>query len=110
MHIQARPTMLKHLSSYVVIAGAYEPPGAVKEHETCTTCQVPSQSKFIAKYFPYKESDILLFEAVYGSDLQYISIRQYIDTLIEYRIVILCSMNIEIFKCLMVLSGACLVL
>ena len=29
-------------------------------------------------------------------DLQYISIRQYIDTLIEYRIVILCSMNIEI--------------
>ena len=43
-------------------------------------------------------------------DLQYISIRQYIDTLIEYRIVILCSMNIEIFKCLMVLSGACLVL
>ena len=43
-------------------------------------------------------------------DLQYISIRQYIDTLIEYRIVILCSMNIEIFKCLLVLSGACLVL
>ena len=29
-------------------------------------------------------------------DLQYISIRQYMDTLIEYRIVILCSMNIEI--------------
>ena len=29
-------------------------------------------------------------------DLQYISIQQYIDTLIEYCIVILCSMNIEI--------------
>ena len=44
-------------------AGAYEPP---KEHETCTTCRVPSQSKFITKYCPYKESEILLFEAVYG--------------------------------------------
>ena len=29
-------------------------------------------------------------------DLQYISILQYIDTLVEYRIVIRCSMNIEI--------------
>ena len=29
-------------------------------------------------------------------DLQYISISQYIDTLVEYRIVIRCSMNIEI--------------
>ena len=29
-------------------------------------------------------------------DLQYISIWQYFDTLIEYRIVILYSMNIEI--------------
>ena len=44
--------------------GAYELP---KEHETCTTCQVPSQFKFIAKYFPYKESEILLFEAIYGT-------------------------------------------
>ena len=44
-------------------AGAYKPP---KEHETCTTCQVPSQSKFITKYCPYKESEILLFEAVHG--------------------------------------------
>ena len=35
------------------------------EHETCTICQMPSQSKFIAKYFPYKESEILLFEAVH---------------------------------------------
>ena len=42
-----------------------EPMRAAKENETCTTCQVPSQSKFIAKYFPYKESEILLFEAVY---------------------------------------------
>ena len=33
---------------------------------------------------------------IHTRDLQYISIRQYIDTLIEYRIVILCSMNIEI--------------
>ena len=30
-------------------------------------------------------------------DLQYISISQYIDTLVEYRIVIRCSMNIKIF-------------
>ena len=29
-------------------------------------------------------------------DLQYISTSQYIDTLVEYRIVIWCSMNIEI--------------
>ena len=34
-----------------------------------------------------------------GRDLQYISIWQYIDILIEYRIVILCSTNIEISKC-----------
>ena len=27
---------------------------------------MPSQSEFIAKYFPYEESEILLFEAVYG--------------------------------------------
>ena len=47
--------------------GAYELLKAAKKHETCTICQVPSQSKFIAKYFPYKESEILLFEAVYGS-------------------------------------------
>ena len=31
-------------------------------------------------------------------DLRYISIRQYIDAVIEYRIVILCSMNIEVLK------------
>ena len=47
---------------------------------------------------------------VANRDLQYISIWQYIDTLIEYRIVILCSINIEISKCLIVLSGACLML
>ena len=45
--------------------GAYAPLKATKEHETCTICQVPSQSKFIAKYFPYKQSEILLFEAIY---------------------------------------------
>ena len=33
---------------------------------------------------------------VHIRDLQYISIRQYIDTLIKYRIAILCSMNIKI--------------
>ena len=49
-----------------VRSGAYELPEAAKEYETCTTCRVPSQSKFIAKYFPYKESEILLFEAIYG--------------------------------------------
>ena len=48
----------------VVLPGAYEPPMPAKEHETCTIFQVPSQSKFIAKYFPCKESEILLFEAV----------------------------------------------
>ena len=49
------------------MSGAYKPPKAAKEHETCTICRVPSQSKFIAKYFPYKESEILLFEAVHGT-------------------------------------------
>ena len=39
-----------------VCTGAYELLKAAKEHEICTTYQVPSQSKFIAKYFPYKES------------------------------------------------------
>ena len=47
---------------------------------------------------------------MYSRDLQYISIWQYIDTLIEYRIVILCSINIEISKCLIALSGARLML
>ena len=32
---------------------------------------------------------------ILGRDLQYISIWQYIDTLIKYRIVILCSINIK---------------
>ena len=31
-------------------------------------------------------------------DLRYISIWQYIDIVIKYRIVILCSMNIEVSK------------
>ena len=39
-----------------------EPLKVLKE---CTACQVPSQSKLIAKYFPYKEGKILLFKAVY---------------------------------------------
>ena len=30
------------------------------------TYLMPSQSKFIAKYFPYKKSEILLFEDLYG--------------------------------------------
>ena len=47
--------------------GAYEPPKAAKKHETCTICQAPSQSKFIVKYFPYKETEILLLEAAYGT-------------------------------------------
>ena len=37
-------------------------------------------------------------DSAVSRDLQYISIWQYIDTLIEYRIVILCSINIEIIK------------
>ena len=39
---------------------------------------------------------IAIINVIATRDLQYISIRQYIDTLIEYHIVILCSMNIEI--------------
>ena len=54
------------INVHIHTPGAYEPLEGAKEHETCTTCRVPSQSKFIAKYFPYKESEILLFEAVYG--------------------------------------------
>ena len=50
------------------MSGAYEPLKAAKEHESCTICQVTSQSKFIAKHFHnYKESEILLFEAVHGT-------------------------------------------
>ena len=45
----------------LVIPGAYEPPKAAKEHTTYIACRVPSQSKFITKYFPYKENKILLF-------------------------------------------------
>ena len=33
-----------------------------------------------------------------SSDLRYISIWQYIDAVIEYRIMILCLMNIEVSK------------
>ena len=62
-----------------------------------------SQTQAVARASAY-------FALPSARDLQYISIWQYIDTLIEYRIVILCSINIEIFKILMVLSGACLVL
>ena len=32
----------------IIVAGAYEPPKAAKEHETYTVCRVPSQSKLIA--------------------------------------------------------------
>ena len=45
------------------------------------------------------------YKGVGGRDLQYILIQQYIDTLIEYCIVILCSMNIEIPASM---SSACL--
>ena len=33
-----------------VVAGAHEPPKVAKEHETYTSCQVPSQSKFIGHH------------------------------------------------------------
>ena len=36
------------------------------EHETCAACQVPTQSKLFADYFPHKETEISLFEAIYG--------------------------------------------
>ena len=49
-------------------------------------------------------------DSLLNRDLQYIPIWQYINTLIEYRIVILCSINIKISKGLIVLSGACLML
>ena len=38
----------------------------------------------------------MLLKFLSNRNLQYISILQYIDTLVEYRIVIRCSMNIEI--------------
>jgi len=37
-----------------------------KEHETYNTSRVPSQYKSITSQFPYKESKISLFEAIYG--------------------------------------------
>ena len=46
---------------------AYESPVAAKEHETYIICRVPSQSKSIAKYLPYKESITLLFETICGT-------------------------------------------
>ena len=42
------------------------------------------------------ECCIYMTHTIASRDLQYISISQYIDTLVEYRIVIRCSMNIEI--------------
>lgn len=43
-------------------------------------------------------------------NLQYILMHQYINTLIDYCPVILCSMNIKISKYLLVLNSACLML
>ena len=36
----------------------------LQEYEISIACRVPSQSKSIAKYLPYKESNILLIVAV----------------------------------------------
>ena len=45
----------------LVKSGVYEFP---KEDETYIPCWVLSQSKSVVKYFPYKESTFLLFEAI----------------------------------------------
>ena len=55
----------------------------------CNTCILRNGSGMI---------DSSLKGAMRCRDLRYISIWQYIDTVIEYRIVILCSMNIEVSK------------
>jgi len=34
--------------------------------KACAACQIPSQSKFFADWFPYKENKISLFEAICG--------------------------------------------
>ena len=69
---------------------------------------------YLSKMFYHKGTVVLLKTYIMcmhcyvflSRDLQYISIWEYIDTLIEYHIVILCSINIEISKCLIALSGA----
>ena len=48
-----------------MLSGAYELLKAVKEYETYLAGWMPSQSKTITEYLPYKESITLLFEAVY---------------------------------------------
>ena len=54
--------LFRYVVIFCTVAGAYEPP---KEHETFIACWVPSQSKSIAKYLPYKESNVLLFVTIY---------------------------------------------
>ena len=53
----------------------------------------------------WKDTQTLLIYLLESRDLQYISIWQYIDTPIEYCIMILCSINIEMFysTCLILL-------
>ena len=65
----------------IIMYIAYESPKVAKEHETCTICRVPSQSKFIAKYFPYKESEILLFEAVHGTRMMTQTTMSFLESL-----------------------------
>ena len=57
---------------------------------TCKHSESTEEKKFYpSNIFPHLHSI---------RDLRYISIRQYINAVIEYRIMILCSMSIEVSK------------
>ena len=43
-----------------LLTGAYEPLKVAKEHETYAVYWVQPQSKSITKYFPYKESKMII--------------------------------------------------
>ena len=51
-----------HVHALCSLTGAHELP---KENEIYASCQVPSQSKFIGHYIPYKETTISLFKTIY---------------------------------------------
>ena len=61
---------------------------------TCSICMGNDDNKFK----PLVTSRKGKFMDSSGRDLRYLLIWQYIDTVIEYRIVILCFMNIEVSK------------
>ena len=77
---------------------------AVEEHQLAIEQDSAEEQQRIVREKMIMEQDRAYQESlaqdkqkvVCSRDLQYISISQYIDTLVEYRIVIRCSMNIEI--------------